>query len=108
MTARRPNHRPTRSADWRNPDMVAVRANLLYLHARTHEEEHEAVHLIAEGLGAPCGLAARRGFGENEVLAGSLWGIGRIRIRSLAPYLAESRVGLHRRGRHQLRQEHRD
>lgn len=53
MTARRPNRRPTRSADWRNPDMVAVRANLLYLHARTHEEEHEAVHLIAEGLGAP-------------------------------------------------------
>ena len=44
--------RPTRSADWRNPDMVSVRANLLWLHAHTHEEEHETVHLIAEGLGA--------------------------------------------------------
>lgn len=52
-TTRRTERRPQVSAGFRGrPDWVAVRANLVWMHGHTHEEEHEAVHLIAESLGA--------------------------------------------------------
>lgn len=51
-TIRRTERRPTVSAGPRGrPDWVSVRANLISLHGHTYEEEHETVHLIAEGLG---------------------------------------------------------
>lgn len=53
MTTRRTERRPRRSAEFRDAkDWTAVAANLIWLHAHTHEEEHEAVHLLARDLGA--------------------------------------------------------
>lgn len=52
MTTRRTERRPQVSAGPRgHPDWVAVRCNLVWLHAHTHDEEHETVHLLARDMG---------------------------------------------------------